>query len=196
MIQAIIFDCFGVLVGHGYWRVFEQLGGDVDRDADFINSILTATDLGEITLAEEYRQTAAHLGLTEAKVAPAYAKDETPNVAILEFIRTNLKGKLKIGLLTNSNETVRQKLGEQNMALFDAAIISGEVGMLKPDPNIYKLALEKLGVTAEEALFVDDHKAFVDGAAAIGMQTHHYSNLENFKEYLNLQLGDITNIGL
>ncbi len=51
----------------------------------------------------------------------------------------------------------------------DELVLSCEVGAAKPDPAIFETALESLGVRAEEALFVDDQRAFCDGAAALGI---------------------------
>ena len=56
-------------------------------------------------------------------------------------------------------------------ALFDAVVISCEVGLAKPDPRIFRLCLERLGLSAAAALFVDDRADNVEGAAAVGLQT-------------------------
>jgi epoxide hydrolase-like predicted phosphatase len=55
--------------------------------------------------------------------------------------------------------------------LFDATVISHEVGLRKPDPAIYELALERLGGAADTVVFVDDMQANIDAAAAMGMNT-------------------------
>ena len=55
----------------------------------------------------------------------------------------------------------------------DAAILSVEVGAEKPRPEIYRSALEALGVEPEDAVFVDDQPPYLDGAAALGIQTRH-----------------------
>ena len=52
---------------------------------------------------------------------------------------------------------------------FDAVVVSGEVGMRKPEPRIYVLTAERLGVPVERCVFVDDLPANVRGAAAAGM---------------------------
>ena len=51
-----------------------------------------------------------------------------------------------------------------------AVVISGEVGLRKPEPAIYRLALERLGVAAPEAVFVDDAEPNVLGARMLGMR--------------------------
>jgi putative hydrolase of the HAD superfamily len=55
--------------------------------------------------------------------------------------------------------------------LFDATVVSHEVGLRKPDPAIYELALTRLGVDAETVVFVDDMQPNIDAAASMGMAT-------------------------
>jgi len=59
---------------------------------------------------------------------------------------------------------------------YDAVIISGEVGLRKPDPAIYLLAAEKLGLPASWCVFVDDVAANLPAAAELGMATVHHVN--------------------
>src|SRR4029077_19969874 len=56
-------------------------------------------------------------------------------------------------------------------ACFDAVVISCEVGLSKPDPRIFRLCLERLGLPAPDVLFVDDRADNVEGAAAVGLRT-------------------------
>lgn len=56
-------------------------------------------------------------------------------------------------------------------AWFDAVVISCEVGLSKPDPRIYRLCLDRLGLAAPAALFVDDRADNIAGAARVGLQT-------------------------
>lgn len=53
--------------------------------------------------------------------------------------------------------------------LFDVVVISGEVGLRKPDPGIFELTAARLGVPADACLFVDDHPGHLDAAAHVGM---------------------------
>jgi putative hydrolase of the HAD superfamily len=55
--------------------------------------------------------------------------------------------------------------------LFDAVIISCEVGLSKPDPRIYELCLDRLGLPAPQALFVDDRADNIEGAVRVGLRT-------------------------
>jgi HAD superfamily hydrolase (TIGR01509 family) len=59
---------------------------------------------------------------------------------------------------------------------FDAVIVSAGVRLVKPDPMIYRLCLDRLGVDPAQAVFVDDRPENVDGAAAVGMETVHFGD--------------------
>ncbi|KXP06792.1 HAD family hydrolase [Tsukamurella pseudospumae] len=65
---------------------------------------------------------------------------------------------------------------ERLAALFAPVIISEEVGLRKPDPAIFTLALERLGVQPERAAFIDDATPNVDGAAALGIRAVHHTD--------------------
>ena len=64
-------------------------------------------------------------------------------------------------------------------AVFEAMFLSGELGVEKPDPRIYELALRQMGVEPERSLFVDDRPENVEGARAVGITAHrHVSNAD------------------
>jgi putative hydrolase of the HAD superfamily len=60
-------------------------------------------------------------------------------------------------------------------AWFDAVIASHEVGVAKPDPRIYEICLQRLGVAGPDALFVDDRLENLEGAARLGVRTAHFT---------------------
>jgi epoxide hydrolase-like predicted phosphatase len=81
---------------------------------------------------------------------------------------------LRTGLLSNSwgNDYPREGWDE----MFDAIVISGEVGMRKPEPGIFRHALELLGVDAGQAVFVDDLGENVMAAAELGLVGVHHTS--------------------
>jgi len=88
-----------------------------------------------------------------------------PMVAAVRDLRA---GRLLTGLISNSWSTAhydRKLLAE----LFDDVVISAEVGLHKPRPEIYRLAAERLGVEPAECIFVDDLRENCEGAEAVGM---------------------------
>jgi len=87
---------------------------------------------------------------------------------------------VKIGIISNFQHAphVRKVLRKHGLLkILDAVIISGEVHASKPDPQIFKIALERLGTKASETLFVgDDPERDIRGAASVGMQTCLFQN--------------------
>jgi epoxide hydrolase-like predicted phosphatase len=83
---------------------------------------------------------------------------------------------LRTALLSNSwgNEYDRKLLDR----LFDTAVISGEVGLRKPEPEIYRLTASRLGVDPAQCVFVDDLAPNVRGAVAVGMVGVHHIDTE------------------
>jgi putative hydrolase of the HAD superfamily len=76
----------------------------------------------------------------------------------------------RTGLLSNS-WSLRHYPRERFDGIFDVTVISGEVGLRKPDPAIFRLVTERLGVNAEECVFVDDHPGHLTAARGEGMTT-------------------------
>ncbi|MGE0633601.1 MAG: HAD family hydrolase [Pseudobdellovibrionaceae bacterium] len=59
---------------------------------------------------------------------------------------------------------------------FDGLVVSGYVGMMKPDPLIFKHLCEAHGLVPEESFFIDDVQKNIEAAAGLGFQTHHFHN--------------------
>ena len=89
---------------------------------------------------------------------------------VVPFLET-LRGRgVASALVSNCAENTRALLDDLGLLeLVDAAVLSCEVGSAKPDPPIYRQALDRLGVPAGEAVFVDDQVAYCRGAEALGM---------------------------
>ena len=105
---------------------------------------------------------------------------------ILDFI-ASLKPRYKIGLLSNvSTDWVKTDfLSVAEAALFDDIILSYRVGVVKPNPKIYHICAEELGVEVSECVLIDDGAHNCEGAIKAGMQAILYSNLEQAKEELD-----------
>ena len=67
---------------------------------------------------------------------------------------------------------------------FEEILVSGEVGLIKPDPAIYHLTLERFGLRAAEVFFVDDLAVNVEAARALGLVAHHFTGAEGLKQAL------------
>jgi epoxide hydrolase-like predicted phosphatase len=91
-----------------------------------------------------------------------------PEESMLEALRRARAGGLKTGLISNSwgrGRYDRSTFGE----LFDGVVISGEVGLHKPQPQIFELGAERVGLEPSRCVFVDDLQENCVGAEAVGM---------------------------
>ncbi|HEX5936814.1 MAG TPA: HAD-IA family hydrolase [Actinomycetota bacterium] len=79
---------------------------------------------------------------------------------------------VRTALISNCSHSTRGVVDRLRLdEAFDEIVLSVEVGLRKPDPAIYRLALERLGADPDRAVFVDDQPAYCDGAAALGIGT-------------------------
>jgi HAD superfamily hydrolase (TIGR01509 family) len=88
----------------------------------------------------------------------------------LPFLRAVRASGIKIAIVSNCSEHTRDLLEADGVAaLADTLVLSYEVGVEKPEPEIYYYALDRLGVSAGRALFVDDQPSYCAAAAALGI---------------------------
>jgi HAD superfamily hydrolase (TIGR01509 family) len=94
-----------------------------------------------------------------------------PNHEMMDLVGRLREGGIRLGILTNNIREFRD-LWRTLMPyeeLFDDIVDSHEIGLRKPNPEIYQLALTRLGLTAERAVFLDDVPTNVSAAEAVGM---------------------------
>lgn len=89
---------------------------------------------------------------------------------MIELLRRAKAKGYKTALLSNSWGTTSYPMDLLN-EVCDVIVISGEVGLRKPDPEIFTLTLDKLGVAPERSVFVDDHPGHLKTAVELGMKT-------------------------
>jgi HAD superfamily hydrolase (TIGR01509 family) len=107
------------------------------------------------------------------------------NKALLDFSQT-LRPDYKIGLLTNMGAGIVDKYFTQADLdnYFDNVIISGDVAMTKPQPEIYELAAKLMKFEPGECVLVDDTEVNCEGAVAAGMKAVLYNSIEQAKRDL------------
>jgi epoxide hydrolase-like predicted phosphatase len=178
-IKAVIFDLGGVIlrtVDQGpRQRLAERLGVSLYAlyDQVFSSESARLATLGKISAQKHWEQVGAHYHLSPQELPGAIHQfwdgDRLDN-SLVSFIRS-LRPRRLTALLSNAWDNLRG-LMENDWTIanaFDTLVISAEVGLAKPDHRIYQLALDRLGVAANQALFVDDFSENVDGARWMGL---------------------------
>jgi epoxide hydrolase-like predicted phosphatase len=130
---------------------------------------LRQLETGRIEEGEFERRFAERLGLEDAAdLIDSMFRGMKPCEPMVAAVRAARACGVHTGLVSNSWSTShydRAMLAE----LFDAAVISADVGLHKPQPEIYLLASQRLGVEPEGCVFVDDLRENCAGAEAVGM---------------------------
>ena len=94
--------------------------------------------------------------------------------ALLERLRA--AGRVKLGLLSNASLGWTDRLRARGVAdLFDDVVVSADVGLSKPDPEVFRLAARRLGVAPEACLMIDDQPQHLDSARKVGLRTHLFT---------------------
>ena len=101
-----------------------------------------------------------------------------PRPEVLDLIQRAREAGIRVGLLSNSwgEGEYDPYQGYDLEAIFDAVVISGDTGMRKPDPAIYLIATDELGVSPQGCVFVDDIAANLPVAEELGMATVHFAD--------------------
>ena len=198
--RALIVDFGGVLTT-SVWPAFsafcEAEGLEPDtvrtlfRDRPEALALLRRLETGEIEPEEFEPAFGALLGIdeTDGLIGRLFAALR-PDDEMIGAIRAAHAAGVRTGLISNSwgpGIYERAPIG-----LFDATVISGEVGLHKPQPEIYLLACERLGVDPAEAIFVDDLRENCTGAEAVGMiavlHRDTVRTIERLEELLGVRL--------
>jgi HAD superfamily hydrolase (TIGR01509 family) len=174
-----------VLVGSSFWDIYHAAGGDIRKDEKFVDDMLARANAALISNDDFNRTIAEKLHITPEEWADYIQRMEQPNKVLLAYVREELKPKYKIGLLSNANkDSVERRMPAEDLAILDAVIVSGEVGFMKPDPEIFELTAQKLGVSYDEMVFIDDLQDYVDAAGTLGIHAIRYTSLERLRPKL------------
>jgi putative hydrolase of the HAD superfamily len=185
--RALLVDVGGVITTDFYASIAahcERLG--LPRDA-FVRlvtedpegrSLYHCLERGEVSQRDFERQFAALLGVGPDGLVRGLLADLRPNQEILDAVAQLRARGVRVGVISNSwgMEPYDPYQPFDLPTHFDAVVISGEVGIRKPDPEIYRLAAEKLGVPAEECVFVDDLAGNLPAAQDVGMTAIHHQD--------------------
>lgn len=189
MIKAIIFDCFGVLAEDGWLPFKRKYIGDNLELAQTISDLGKQNDYGMVTNDEYFGQVAELIGVEPQLLRDAVGR-RVPNEELFDYIRTELKSKYKIGLLSNANYDVVQDLFMPEQAdLFDATVMSFECKLVKPDPRMFQLMADRLGVRWDEMLFIDDVERYCVAAEQLGISSVLYESPKQLKQEMLQLLG-------
>jgi putative hydrolase of the HAD superfamily len=198
---AVFFDFGGVLTTP-VWDSFASFCRSEGLHPDSIKNLfrndpealkeLRQLETGEISEDEFEQRFGRRLGLKDPEhLIDSMFEGMEPDPAMVSAVKELRAGGMLTGLVSNSWSTShydRKLLAE----LFDTAVISAEVHLHKPQPEIYLLAADRLGVQPAECIFVDDLRENCEGAEAVGMTAVLHRNAAETIP----KLGELTGVSL
>ena len=180
MIKAVIFDCFGVLYPQAAGVFFGGHKNLFSNKPELLDRLNLQIDLGQITRADFFAEIEKEIGISGQKIQTEIDKELVVDQQLIEFIK-KLKTKYKIGLLSNAGqEEIAIVYRDGIDVLFDSITVSYETGFVKPNPEMYRISSQGVGVSPAECLFVDDSRINIEAAHNFGMQTILYDNFGTF----------------
>ena len=176
-IKAVIWDLGGVIVRTEDFTPRDSLADHLGLSRAEIDRIVFEDDdrfsaqLGEIDGDVHMKTIYKKLGLSAEDFRQHFFGGDRVDEELVAYIRS-LRPLYTTALLSNALSNLRAFLTQEWKIAdaFDLIVVSAEEHLLKPDPAIYRLALNRLGVVATEAVFIDDMAANVEGAQQVGMQ--------------------------
>jgi putative hydrolase of the HAD superfamily len=161
-----------------FWRLYEQNRGPLDK--------------GELTPAAYWKSLARDAGHKVDAFTIERLQDldidmwDTVEAPLLEWAQTLQANGYKTALLANSHPRFVAHLRKNRpwLRLFDVCVFSSEVHLIKPDPAIFRYTLDKLGIDASGALFIDDRFSNVSVARTLGIESIKFSKIVQLNKEL------------
>lgn len=200
--QAIIFDFGNVIININPELTYQEFAKASNKSVDKIkflfeeNQVFKKFETGLYSEEEFLDSIRQILGfpLNDIEIIDAW------NALLLDVplerieLLNNLRNRYPIYLLSNTNSIhikkcnayFRQKFNLNVADLFDRSFLSYEMGLFKPDQEIYKTVLKEINLNAEKVLFIDDNFDNIESAKLLGLQTIHIDLPNTLTDYLKI----------
>lgn len=191
-IKAVIFDMGGVILRTMDHSPREELAvqlGTTRKELEmavFAGETSLQAEVGAIHESEHWDAVFRKLNIPatdQIEFQNKFWSMDRMDEELLDFIR-DLRASYRTGLLSNAWDGIRPVLETRfpgTLESFDVAVFSAEVGMRKPDARYYQWMLDNLGVSAAEAIFIDDYPPNIDGAQMVGLKAIQFHNPDQMR---------------
>lgn len=198
-LKNVVFDLGAVLVDWNPEDIATRFAQDERQKQQLLETIFyhqdwKRLDLGEISLTEATANFAENSGLDIATIEKLmrfiknYLKAKPDSVTLLEEMHQKA---YRVFCLSNICRELFDHIAGQNsfFALFEDAIVSAEVKLAKPDPEIFRYMLNRFGISAEETLFIDDMPDNVASAGQSGIHTIQFTEIDDCRRAISQLIG-------
>jgi 2-haloacid dehalogenase len=176
--KAVLFDLLTALLDS--WTIWNRAAGSTEKGRMWRAEYLKLTyGCGPYIPYETLVQKAA-LATNQNTNAPALLDeywDELPVWSGAQNVLNQLEGNTKLAVVTNCSRHLGERAAARLNTAWDAVITAEEAGYYKPHIKPYQMALERLGVTADEAVFVAGSGYDLFGTSAVGLKTYWHNRI-------------------
>ncbi len=185
--EVLVFDLFGVVIAFDNDLVYRRLArycADPDTAFQRLAGLMASRDVitGRSTLRDVSRKLKRDLGYTgsDADFERAWLEPYSEPMPGMAELLGKLSTTHRLVLLSNVDryyfDVVRALHPE--LGCFEQCLLSCDLGLAKPDPEIFQAVSRLTGVSAERCWFTDDTRANIDAAASLGFRTHHFRSVD------------------
>ena len=183
--RLVIFDCFGVIFGEIGPRIVRKYAKEGDDIPAIKEKLFLPADLGKVSYDELISNIAEEFGVEKQSVLDdwnSFVKLNEELVSLIEKIRETAT----VALLSNASKGFVESLFEKyNLThLFDEMVISSNIGMAKPDKEIYKYCVSRFDCQFDEIYMIDDNAVNLDGLETIGITPVLFKGNESIGQIL------------
>jgi len=160
-----------------FWELYDRYRDDLDQG---------------VTLPGEYWNLIARDAGVEwspAQLQQLWAADIRSWISVepgtVQLLAELHAGGTRVALLSNAGFDFSDPFRHSPMAAyFEAMFVSAELGLIKPDPEIYRVTARELGITLEQMVFIDNKRVNVDAATALGVTGHVFTTVDELRAFL------------
>lgn len=173
--RLVIFDCFGVIFGEIGPRIVKKYAGDGDI-SEIKDRLFIPADLGLVTYDELIMNIAYEFGVDKQSVIDDWNSFVVLNEELVDMIK-KIRETSAVALLSNASKGFVESLFEKYSLtrLFDRMVVSCNIGIAKPDKEIYRYCVSLFDDDFDEIYMVDDNIVNVQAAAETGITPVHFT---------------------
>ncbi len=198
-INTILFDFGGVLVepldpeavAQRRNQLAHTLGFEHWRDMwnhFYTGQSWQAAKTGKITHDQMWDELLAPLGLESKAAQKAFIEQLFAGEGVqprMRYLLNDLLGRYQLGILSNASDVLESVLDHFDLtSYFDVIVNSHRIGVSKPDPAAYQIALQRLNARPEEVLFIDNLERNTKVAQSLGINSYVYTTISDLIEEL------------
>lgn len=194
--RTLVFDLGGVLVRWDPQRVVSLLTPDPDEQAAVLQDLFGHEDwheydCGFISIGDVAERLQQRTGIrlpSPERLHRAHVDSLDPLEDTVALLGELSARRIKLYCLSNVSREAYEDIAQRNpfCTFFKGVVISGDVGLTKPDPRIYRHLLVTHGLNARNSVMIDDRPENVAAAEALGMQGILFASAEQCRRELGL----------